>query len=126
MLGDAPVDCRAEARPYAHGRSVAIDIFNLSASHIASLLVLCSQRCTQFSTIAANSDGDLEQLALAAFLEDRLTLNLGSAIDSSEKVRIAGRVEYPGQLIVELHGGSPNNRLERSRGTSSMSEGVGK
>jgi hypothetical protein len=117
------VDCRAEARPYAHGRSVVINIFNLSTSRIASLLVLCSQRCPQFSTVAENADGDLEQLALSAFLEGRLTVNLARAIDLSEQLRIAGRVDYPGQVIVELHGGSPNNRSERSRAAASLGQG---
>jgi hypothetical protein len=103
ILGDATLNCHAEARPYAHGRSVAISVFNSSASHIASLLVLCSRECPHFLTITTESDSDLERRALSAFLAGHLSLDLGRLIDSSQQIRVAGRVDYPGQVIVELH-----------------------
>jgi hypothetical protein len=97
------LSCRAEARPYPHGRAVVIDVFNSGASHIASLRVLCSSRCSQFETIAKVSDNDLERRVLCDFLKGRLSLDLGRAINSSQQLRVAGRVNYPGQVIVELH-----------------------
>jgi len=115
ILGDAELTCRAEARPYAHGRSVAINVFNSSAVHIASLLVLCSRSCPGFSTIATESDGELERRSLSDFLGGRLSIDLGRAIDSSQQLRVAGRVDYPGQVIVELHRRPPDNRVEGSR-----------
>lgn len=103
ILGDATLNCHAEARAYAHGRSVSIRVFDSSAAHIASLLVLCSRRCPSFLTIATESDSDLERRALSDFLGDRLSINLSHAIESSQQLRVAGRVDYPGQVIVELH-----------------------
>ena len=76
ILGDATLNCHAEARPYVHGRSVAINVFNSSAAHIASLLVLCSRSCPSFLTIATESDCDLERRALSDFLGGRLSIDL--------------------------------------------------
>ena len=109
ILGDATLNCCAEARPYAHGRSVAINVFNSSAAHIASLLVLCSRSCPGFLSIATESDSDLERRVLSDFLGGCLSVDLGRAIDSSQKLRVAGRVDYPGQVIVELHRRQPDD-----------------
>jgi hypothetical protein len=114
ILEDATLNCQAETRPYAHGRSVAINVFNSSATHIASLLVLCSRGCPDFLTIASESDSDLERRALSDFLGGRLSIDLGRAIDSSQELRVAGRVDYPGQVIVEFHRRAPDNGVERS------------
>lgn len=116
ILGDATLNCHAEARPYVHGRSVAINVFNSSAAHIASRLVLCSRSCPGFLTIATESDSDLERRALSSFLGGRLSIDLGRAIDSSQQLRVAGRVDYPGQVIVEFHRRSPDDGVERSGG----------
>ncbi len=114
ILGDATINCHAEARPYAHGRSVAINVFNSSAAHIASVLVLCSRSCPGFLTIATESDSDLERRVLCDFLGGRLSVDLGRAINSSQQRRVAGRVDYPGQVIVELHRRPLDDRVERS------------
>jgi hypothetical protein len=116
ILGDATLNCHAEVRPFAHGRSVAISVFNSDAAHIVSLLVLCSRSCPSFLTIATESDSDLERRALSDFLGGRLSIDLGRAIDSSQQLRVAGRVDYPGQVIVELHRRPPGDRGEQSRG----------
>jgi hypothetical protein len=115
ILGDATLNCDAEARPYAHGRSVAINVFNSSAAHIASLLVVCSRSCPDFLTISTESDSDLERRALSDFLGGRLSIDLGRAMDLSQQLRVAGRVDYPGQVIVELHRRPPDDRVGRSR-----------
>jgi hypothetical protein len=102
-LGEITVSCHAEVHPYAHGRSVEINVFNTSEAHIASLLVLCSPKCSEFASIASESDGDLERRVLSAFFLGVLSLDLSRAIDSSQQLCVAGRVDYPGQVIVELH-----------------------
>jgi hypothetical protein len=103
MIGDTTLSCRAEVRPYPHGRAVVVDVFDPSAAHIASLLIRCSPRCAHFGTIAPALDDDLERLALDDFLAGRLSIDLGRTIESSQALRAAGRVDYPGQIIVELH-----------------------
>jgi hypothetical protein len=110
MIGETTLSCRAEVRPYPHGRAVVVDVFDPSAWRIASLLIRCSPRCAHFATIATAPDNDLERRALDDFLAGRLSIDVEQTIDSSHALRNAGRVDYPGQVIVELHHSPPNLR----------------
>jgi len=103
QLNDKMLKCRAQVRPDPHCRAVAIDVFDARQTRIASLLARCSPRCPDFATIAAMSEQDLERYVLSQFLSGSLSLDLGRVIDLSEQLRSAGRVDYPGQVIIELH-----------------------
>ena len=101
---------------------VHLDLFTTDEL-VGALALRCTTGCPNYPTLAPLDDSAIERLALDDLAAGYLHFDVLSGIRSSQALRVAGKVSSPGRVIFDWHGYPPNNRLERSRGASSVSQG---